>query len=1152
MATEHWTFCLFTLCLYIGLLACSPCNFTSELNTEKKLNESIYGSDGAIMFMLEGPQDNCYIDLDFVFEFIHNNTQETAMKHENTTKEVLLKEYEFVCSSSISVHFFTKNSTFDTTSRHANLFVALLLGVCSVYLEELSLIAKYGTIWSIVQSDALIHVPSQKTSCTFAKQLRIIHSKIDCVSETKFFWEFCDEVFEKVNILQLEACATKHVNIEAETLIQRFPEVQALQLNNIDLSTKMTFPWTDMYADSANIRTFISSDADMNKSVSSMGRDFRIYNSDIVNMVCLNGIISNIVINNANFNSNQSEIFRNVTGLYKVEISNNTMTEINAFLFRNQTDIKSINLQQNQLNTIPANIFEDQHHLLFLDLSFNNLSSLDRNLLKNQQFLQELHLENNRLPALPHDFLKEQIGSLKFLYLYSNPIKTIPVMPLYGARIEIIDVHGSEITGESLINLANNINIYDFLKGIADHRESKSSTKDRGESLQRPLLDLSFCNIRDIHLNLKVKNKMSMGILVLFKTFSIKGNGNPFKCNCGLYAIRLLFTIKETQTLKLDWVCEYPEELKGRKVTSLTDRDIYCPINVTDCPRLCICYMRYDFSSLIVDCRNINMSILPPVMPKVPLELWFKNTSLLKLDQRDYLVNVSVLDISENKLTRFQPLTASKLQNVTILNIENNHFTSLPVQIRYTNIKSIYLDGNPLKCDCHTKWMKAWLHNRSCPVMDWNAIQCTDNAKRVNTFVTTPDSVFVCPEIETPSIAEHVVIPSTIIGSFVFIILILSLTIYFQRFTVRVLLYMIFGVRLCYRLDNDHGDVKYDSVVIYDKCDQNFVNRNVKSHLKVLNYGVADIYDHSVIGLTFIDGIKKLICNSKVTIFFLTKNSLDNDLIITLWNITSERVFKRNLDSIILVLDKEFREKYTEENMRLYVKAGRYIKKDSSLLLKSIQYLMPPQKPLNQNLESNDNELDFEDIGAGDVYLTEQNHRITANTFDEFSDERQPDIFIVFPDVIDELHQLVRYTIIPYLLERNQRVSVLQDDFVFGEDIRIGIESRLNKMKHVVFILSEEILEDEVLQYILCAILTKAFLRSGNYLLLFTYGLIDENKMPENLKKFINSHITASISDTNFKDRMLEAITFEENQDIDNEDTESVAIENCEDDEKLI
>ncbi|XP_060576201.1 protein toll-like [Ruditapes philippinarum] len=824
------------------------------------------------------------------------------------------------------------------------------------------------------------------------------------------------------------------------------------------------------------------------------------------------------------------------------------MTEINAFLFRNQADIKIINSHRNKRNTIRANIFEDQHYLLSLDQSFNNLSSLDRNLLKNQQFLHEFHIENNRLQALPHDFLKEQLSSLKFVYLYSNPIMTIPVMPLYGARIEIIYVHGSEITGENLINLANNIKIYDFLYRM----ELKSNANDRAESLQRPLLDLSFCKIRDIHSNSNVKSQTSMVILQLFKTFSIKGNGNPFKCNCGLYNIRLLFTIIETQTLRLDWVCEYPEELKERKVTSLTGRDIYCPINVTDCPRLCICYVRYDFSSYIVDCRNINMSILPLVMPKVPLEVWFKNTGLLKLDQRDNLVNVSVLDISENKLARIQPLTAPMLQNVNVLNIEYNYFTSLPVQIRYTNIKSLYLDGNPLKCDCHTKWMIDWLHDRSYPVMDWNAIQCTDNAKRVNTFVTTPDSVFVCQEIETPSIAEHVVFPSTIIGSFVFIILILSLTIYFQRFTVRVLLYMIFGIRLCYRLDNDHGDVKYDSVVIYDKDDQNFVNRNIKSHLRVLNYDVADIYDDSVIGLTFIDGIKKLICNSKVTIFFLTKNSLDNDLIITLWNITSRRVLKRNLGSIILVLDKEFRKKYTEEIMRLYVKTGRYIKKDSSLLLKSIQYLMPPQKPLTQNPESNDNDLDFEDIGAGDVYLTEQNHRIATSTFDENFDERQPDIFIVFPDGIDELHKLVRYTIIPFLLERNQIASVLQDDFVFGEDIRVGIESRLNKVKHVIFILSEAILEDEVSQYILCAILTKAFLCSGNYLLLFTYGQIDENKMPENVKKFVNSHITASISDTNFKERILEALTFEENQVIDNEDTESVAIENCEDDEKLI
>jgi hypothetical protein len=340
---------------------------------------------------------------------------------------------------------------------------------------------------------------------------------------------------------------------------------------------------------------------------------------------------------------------------------------------------------------------------------------------------------------------------------------------------------------------------------------------------------------------------------------------------------------------------------------------------------------------------------------------------------------------------------------------------------------------------------------------------------------------------------------------------------------------------------------------LYDKSDENFVNKNVKSPLKDLGYDVADIYDDSVIGFTFIDGIKKLICNSKVKIFCLTRNSLNNDLIAALWNITSERGLKSNLGSIMLILDKEFRDKYTEENMRLFVKSGRFIKMDSLLLHKSIAFLMPPQKRLNHNPETNDSGIDFEDVGANNLHLTQQKHRFTANTTHEYSNERERDIFIVFPEENDELHQLARQTIIPFLRESNQKASVLKDDFVFGEDIRIGIETRLNKARHVIFIVSKEVLEDEVWQYIMSAIITKAFLCNGNYLLLFTYGQIDKNDMSENLKKYVNSHITASVNDPNLKDRMLAALTFEENHVCDdNEDSESAATENSAYDENLI
>ncbi|XP_045174462.2 protein toll-like [Mercenaria mercenaria] len=1143
-------------CFYSRSLASKPCVFSLHLDSKKSLNGLNVTSDGSVLFMLMGIQNNCSIDLDFVYEQTRLHTLGEVAERSVDEAEVF-KEFNFFCDQKMAVHFVTNKTN---VAGKLKISVALVFGRCDVYLEEISLFLKYGNIWSILQSnDSVIHAPSHTVNCQFATHIRIIAAKINCgfVTLTHFFWESCKNIFEKLNILRLKACKTNHFSMKPEILVKSFPKLQSVQLMNIDLTTQMTFPWTQSYFNVADqdLMRFLSNETETNVTVAAMRRSIWIHNSKFnsSNMFHLNGNIETVVINNAHIKQNERQMFENVTGLGHVDLSSNNLTEIDKLLFENQSNIKAIHLKDNKLSNLPPHIFEDQHKLVFLDLSNNLLSLIDPNLLENQLYLQELHLEKNRLQFLPQDFLKEQIYTLKFLYLYSNPLKNIPVMPFYGTHIEIIDIHNSHITGESIVELVNSLRLYDFISASAEREAYDLSRKVGKHPLQRRELDLSYCKIRDIRIDLNIRNKTALNLLKLLESFYIKGNGNPFTCNCQLYVVTLLLSAEEKQSVKMDWTCMYPQELQGMKVSSLSKRDIYCPLNVTDCPILCVCYVRYDFSSLIIDCRNINVSSLPLKMPKGRMELWFKNTSLLALESRDYLLNVSVLDLSENKLTYIAPLAASKLQNVDILNLENNDLTSLPVQIKYKNISRISLTGNAFLCDCHTRWMRAWLHDRLCPVTDWNIIKCTDNYKKVNKFINLPDSIFVCNEIKAPSIAEHVIFPSVVIGSILFVITVLSLTIYFQRFTLRVLLYMFFGVRICDGFADNPDDVKHSCVVIYDKNDEDFVENNIKIHLQESGYNVADMYKDPVIGFTLIEGIRKLIYRSRRVLFCMSKQSLNSELMITLWNIAAERAMKIHIGSIILIVDKEFKSNCTGENMKLFIKNGRYIRMDSKMLYKSIEYLMSTKKRMNQNQEevnhAEENNLEINQVG--EIHLCEHNLYAAAAGVQKNLAEGSNDTYIVYPDVIDELHQLTRYEIIPFLRENKQNVYVLQDEFVFGEDIRLGIEPKLDKAKHVIFIISNETLEDDVSQFILTTILTKAVVSGSNYLLLFSYGQIDVDKMPENLKKYVNSYITASVNDPNFKERMLEALMFEENG-IDKEDTDSLLTENDIDDASLI
>ncbi|XP_053383982.1 protein toll-like [Mercenaria mercenaria] len=1139
-------------CSYTSVLAIKPCAFRSVLGRENSLNGSNYTLNGNLIFLLVGNQNNCSIDLDFIDEQTHGHTLKEVNKR-NSGKTEKFKEYtyNFLCDNNMAVHFVRNNMS---VVGKLKISVALVFWMCDVYLNELSLFLKDGIIRSISQrNNFLLHARSQKIGCPFAKYMQIIAANIECddVTWTHFFWELCNEIFENVNTLQLRACKTNHFRLKSKLLVKKFPKLQSLQLVNIDLATQMRFPWTQSHIDAADqdIVKFESSENGTNITVTAAGRTIWIRKSkmDISNMLHLNGNIAEIVINNADIEQNESQMFKYVTGLHRVDLSSNNLTEINELLFKNQTEIQSIHLKENKLTSLPSHVFKDQHKLLFLDLSNNILSSIDSNLLRNQRYLQELHLEINRLQFLPKDFLKEQIHSLKYLYLHSNPLMTIPVMPFYGTKLDIFDIHNSNVTGESFVELLNTLRFSDFLIARVEWKESDPSYKVGKHPLRQTVLDLSYCKIKNVPLDLGAQNMTALNVVQLFSSFHIKTDGNPLTCNCHLYPLELL--LSKVNDTKMDWTCMYPQELQGRAIADITKHDLYCADSYTDCPELCSCYVRHDSSNLIVDCRNIKMPALPLKMPKYPLELWFKNASVLKLEPRDYLLNVSVLDLSENRLTYISPLAAAKLKNVATLKLESNYLTTLPVQIKYSMISRASLAGKALLCDCHTRWM-AWLQGKQCPITD---IKCTDNNKNVDKFINLPDSSFVCNEIIPPSIAEHVIFPSVVIGSILFVITVLSLTIYFQRFTVRVLLYMIFGVSVCDAFTDNPDDFKRDCVVIYDKNDRDFVENNIKIHLQESGYNVADMYTDPVIGFTLVDGIRKLIYRSRRVIFCMTKQSLHSELMITLWNIASERAMKNHIGSIILIVDKDFKANCTEENMKLFIKNGRYIRMDSKMLYKSIEYLMSSKKRMNQNQQevnnTKENYLEINQIG--EIHLCEHNPYAAAGDVQENLTEGTHDTYIVYPDVIDELHQLTRYEIIPFLRENKQNVCVLQDEFVFGDDIRLCIEPKLDEAKHVIFIISNETLEDDVSQFVLTTILTKAVVSSSNFLLLFTYGQTDVDKMPENLKKYVNSYITASVNDPKFKERMLEALMFEENG-IDKEDTDSLLTENDIDDASWI
>lgn len=1104
-----------SLCIFSCALASEPCNFTTDLVVAEKNKLFSDNIDGSLYILMSG-QGNCSVNVDDIYEQIIRQVLEEG---QNRTQAVM--GLNFLCDSPTRIDFLSKNSN---VSEKVKISISLTLNRCEAYLEDFEVFENYGKILSIVhENDSIIVLPSHAIQCLFAEHVWMISASVSCDATQfqRFFWEACEDVFAKVVVLFLTACNRNRFALVSDTFVHSFPEVQSLFLKDIDLNGQMTFPWTRSYFDVTNNELIVFNENETTFTYTAMERSFMMYNSsfDTRGLLHLSGQIEEIVFNNVQLKEIQSLIFANVTDLYRVDLSKNNLTEIDELLFENQFELLEIYLKQNKLTNLPTRLFENQFNLIYLDISENRLTLIDRNLLRNLRFLQELHLEHNQLRALPRFFLKEQIHSLKYLYLYSNPISTLPEMPFYGTNIELIDLHNSEITGDSIQNFTTNLNIYDFLN--ADFKRSNPNNPSRNadpSSLQRSILDLSFSKIRHFYYN-KTNIATDSNFMQLIKSFDIKTDGNPLSCQCEEFYTIIMIQAHAKNGLSFDWKCMYPDELRGRLLASVTMHDLYCQDNLLDCPQACACFKRLDHSSFIVDCRNINMAVLPMKMPnKYPLELWLKNTSISVLNTRDYFVNTSVLDISNNKLTFISADVANQLTSVNTLRLENNYLASLPVQIKFTNISKMYLDGNAFICDCHTRWMRGWLHDRLCPVIDWNILTCTDNNNYVRNIITVPESMFECKETSSPSIAKHVIFPSILIGSTMFVIVVLSLVIYFQRFTVKVLLFTICGFRgFINKTERKHG-LRYDCVIIYAKGDPSLDENSIVDNLLDMGYRVADAYKHSVIGFTFFEGIHKLIAVSNRVIFCMTGDSSENELMTTLWNYCYSRAVKHDISSLILITDDQYKAKCKAENVKVYLKSGRYISIASKLLLKRIEYLMAPRNPAEITEDRGTN-------ACPEYEIPNRQHR-----YDE-----KPDIYIMFPD---ELSHYIRHELIPFLLDNNQNVRALEDDFVFGNDIREIIHKKLDGVKHVIFILSNQILqtlqadsyEGTQLGYILPNILNKAFVCHHNYLLLFTFGEIDVEAIPEDLRKYVNTYITASVNDVHFKERLLEALNYENNK----------------------
>ncbi|XP_052812978.1 protein toll-like [Mya arenaria] len=538
----------------------------------------------------------------------------------------------------------------------------------------------------------------------------------------------------------------------------------------------------------------------------------------------------------------------------------------------------------------------------------------------------------------------------------------------------------------------------------------------------------------------------------------------------------------------------------------------YCKIVHEDCPDRCTCFKRTYSPTIIIDCGNVNVSYLPlSFNTNFSIEMWFRNSSLKgQLDSTDYLYKVKVIDISYNAVNKITDAFFDNLIFVETTKLNNNELQTLPTNIASINATSISVSGNNFVCDCTNKWFKYWLLEDEHVVADWLEVKCTTVNGENKQIIAVPDSLFICRSEVRFSVNEHVVFPSVIIGSTLFVIVILVALTFAFRENVKVFMFLYFGIHpFDNRLD---GKNRYDAALIYS-----VENKHTASNiLKVLGekYKVADVHMDAVVGMTIFDSMDYLILSSRRALFFISEHELLNPFTMHAWRTAYKHARDTHFDFIILIAKDQNLERsgHIPASLLRFINLRGVISVGTKLFKGHLEYKMPTHRLKNDD-----------------------------ETHIELEHVQEDKNVLIYHERDDPYEQLADQEIIPNLNEKGILVKWLICEFQFGTDIRYEIFEIFSRTDRLIFILSRRTLLDSESMFILSSAITQSRLQKGIFLLLYVVEEIDENSRLVNgdLLEFLRQNIYLTHEERHPVEKLYEAIRFEQEIDVNRDDSEN-------------
>ena len=163
------------------------------------------------------------------------------------------------------------------------------------------------------------------------------------------------------------------------------------------------------------------------------------------------------------------------------------------------------------------------------------------------------------------------------------------------------------------------------------------------------------------------------------------------------------------------------------------------------------CFCHYDQIKRvnIYNCSANTIHSLPVSIPNYTDWLLLENNNIKSVINVDYINDIHYINLRNNGISFLNNkfLIGLKKSKTPGLNLAENNIVSIPQKFtEMTNLKKIWLGGNPFRCDCSTIWMIRWINNFTISdgthvIIDYLNVKCSSGK-----MIGIP--IFVLTEVE--------------------------------------------------------------------------------------------------------------------------------------------------------------------------------------------------------------------------------------------------------------------------------------------------------------------------------------------------------------------------------------------------------------------